>query len=365
MNNIGGEVKKIFFSVFNFINLIVPKNKHKVVFCGQPDYDDMLKGMLPYIEGDLVILVNDTNIKKPDWLDLDCKIYSKKSIHGVFNIIRARRIYYTHGIFGFFKPINKKKQYVINLWHGMPLKRIGRLFDNDNVCLFHSAISTSDLYSSILSDLFDVDEANILTAGLPRNNILLEKSHNLLLNDFEREYESIYVWLPTFQEVDQEYNFWGGSFFDYNKLNEWLCENNTYLIIKPHPLDVVNISTDMYSNIEVIDEPWLAHHNMTLYELLSISDSLWTDYSSVFVDYIVLNKPIIFIQPNLDKYKSVRGLISVLEQLELPGVKVTNERELYYALDKLGDMKVLDELKEIYNSVHKYNNKLVEDFLLK
>ena len=46
-----------------------------------------------------------------------------------------------------------------------------------------------------------------------------------------------------------------------------------------------------------------------LYPLLGSTDALITDYSSVWLDYEILNKPIFFAMDDYEEYKSSRGLL--------------------------------------------------------
>ena len=57
-------------------------------------------------------------------------------------------------------------------------------------------------------------------------------------------------------------------------------------------------------------------------ELYLVSDLLITDYSSVYFDYLNLNKPVIFINTDEDTYKDERGFIFDNEDMWRPGPKV-------------------------------------------
>ncbi len=62
-------------------------------------------------------------------------------------------------------------------------------------------------------------------------------------------------------------------------------------------------------------------------ELYIVSDMLITDYSSVFFDYAILKRPVIFFMYDIEEYKNdIRGFY--LELSELPGPVVTEEKEL-------------------------------------
>jgi CDP-glycerol glycerophosphotransferase len=67
-------------------------------------------------------------------------------------------------------------------------------------------------------------------------------------------------------------------------------------------------------------------------ELYLASDMLITDYSSVFFDYAVLRRPILFYAPDLELYRdTLRGFYLDYDK-DLPGPIVTTEAELFDAV---------------------------------
>lgn len=67
-------------------------------------------------------------------------------------------------------------------------------------------------------------------------------------------------------------------------------------------------------------------------ELLSVVDVLITDYSSIFFDFLVTERPIIHYVYDYDEYERERGL--GLDICELPGVIVRNNTELISSVEK-------------------------------
>ncbi len=84
-------------------------------------------------------------------------------------------------------------------------------------------------------------------------------------------------------------------------------------------VDVLGIrETDFVKNVSAYDN---------LNELMIISDILISDYSSIFVDYSILSKPMFCFAYDLDEYREKRGLYIDLEQ-ELPGTVHQDENSL-------------------------------------
>ena len=108
------------------------------------------------------------------------------------------------------------------------------------------------------------------------------------------------------------------------------------------------------SNVKIINEAWLSDKDTTLYELLSISDALWTDYSSVFVDYLVTDKPILFIMPDFYSYKGKRGFTFEIEDEKLPGYTITEQDSLFDKL-KVGFQNDSGLSRKKFNTYSKFN----------
>ena len=68
-------------------------------------------------------------------------------------------------------------------------------------------------------------------------------------------------------------------------------------------------------------------------ELLAITDVLISDYSSIFYDYLVTDKPVLFYIPDIDEYKNYRGLY--LSPDQLPGPCLTKVDQIGYVINNL------------------------------
>jgi CDP-glycerol glycerophosphotransferase (TagB/SpsB family) len=348
-----------FINILNLLNIILFKKKRTSII-SFPDFDDQTRGILNYLDHhEVVILISGNREKRPAWVDERILIIRKNSILGIWMLLTSNQIFFTHGIFGGFKKIAYSRQKLINMWHGMPLKNVGFLdIKAGPLPDFHYAYSTSPFFQKILSEVFGKKLCEVLITGLPRNDILTKPVVNPALIQCKKEYDSVYVWLPTFRKsnIGDIRDDGGGTSiycfdeFDVNKLNEILKKKNSLVIIKPHPMAVLDKAIDGYSNIMLINEDWLSTNEMTLYELLGASDMLWTDFSSVFVDYLLTQKPILFITPDLELYKNNRGFTFDLSEIELPGKIITVERELFEFLE-LEQNLLKSKNNELFNLV--------------
>lgn len=350
--------------IFYIANYITPKFSRFVIFCGYPDYDDTLKGMLPHLPLNTIILVSEVKMP-PSWVPGSFKIVKKNTFKGVLYIFLSKKIYFTHGLFSFFRLLPEKRQLVINLWHGMPLKNIGYLDGKKSVPKAHYLLSTSQCFQKIMADAFGMELERVKITGLPRNDLLTQKGFkHPELESLVSKYSRVHVWLPTYRNsgvgdirVDgSSTSIFGIDDFCPIKLNRLLVERNEFVILKPHPMAVIDSALPKLSNILFINEEWLCNRSLTLYELLSLSDSLWTDYSSVAVDYLLLKRPIILIMSDLESYKNTRGFTSIADYI--PAIKVYTEVELLYALTRQVSYTVQLEMFHQVTNYQEYFDKL-------
>ena len=185
--------------IFNCLNRVIPK-QNKNVISSFPDFDDMTKGIIPFLEGRTVLLLQKADQKPPTWLPDNIQCYKKNSLLGFYHILTSKTVYFTHGLFGFFKAQEESKQKVINLWHGMPLKNIGLLDGKKTPVSCHKVLSTSVLFQGLMAKAFGLKIEDVLLSGLPRNDILQQTTANVELIKIKNNYANVYVWLPTYRK---------------------------------------------------------------------------------------------------------------------------------------------------------------------
>lgn len=361
--------KFVFFKVvMNTLNYLVPKEKDLFVFNSFPDVDDNIKILLRCSAGRKVVLLNDkSNINKSE-INKEEYCY-KYSLKGIYYLFRSRRIYFTHNVYRGFSCLHKRKQLVINIWHGMPLKKIGVLDNKPAPANSHYILSTSTFYQKIMADAFNVSSKSVVITGLPRNQVLVEPPSKKLIEQFGI-YDALLIWLPTYRrsnvgDIRQDGDV--NSFDEENisALNLALFESNKYLVIKKHPMDKDEYNSFRgYSNILVVNENWLAKNNYSLYELLAYSSVLISDYSSVIIDYLVTEKPIYYYTPDKEQYLNSRGLIDGISLNITPGESLEDFRSLI-SLVKQKEYKVnYDWIQsEKFNSIKGFDIKKLTGIL--
>jgi CDP-glycerol glycerophosphotransferase (TagB/SpsB family) len=126
----------------------------------------------------------------------------------------------------------------------------------------------------------------------------------------------------------------GLSEADAQQLHSWLKKNHCKLLVKPHPMSI-NVGKPFEDDAQwaMIDDQVLFKNGLGLYELLAQVDLLVTDVSSVYVDFLITDRPQILYFPDMERYKETRGLL--LHPLEdyAPGPIAQKYSELQSFLD--------------------------------
>lgn len=246
----------------------------------------------------------------------------------------------------------------VNLWHGIPLKKIQKdnMFDlvRNPQNRAHKikwalrritderptdyVLATSEYLRPIFSSAFNTE--NVIVCGYPRNDFLISDSiENIMTDDEKVSYNmikekgndnNIVLYMPTFR--DSEYRFF--ELMSIAKLEGFLKENNIIFVVKLHPKSKINNKLiDVKSEYISILNP-----EYDPYPFLKLADVLVTDYSSIYFDFLLLDKPIIFFPYDLEEYLSnSRDMYFDYEEFT-PGVKVFNQKELEDVILRKDDM---------------------------
>lgn len=348
--------------LLSVLNIFIPKKQKRIVFYSNLGFRDNVEALYDYTINNVDLEEYKVIVASNDYKTLK-HINGVKYVNcyvGVLYFLTSKYFFYS---FGKYPIVPSKKQIVINLWHGMPLKKIGNMEsgkERNKYDYFSFVISTSSFFDSIMMKSFNCDNNRILRVGQPRTDVFFQSSND---NPFHN-YDKVIIWMPTFRVTDilgernSSFDYPLPIIYDekqYYALNNYLKRNNYCLLIKFHPIQSTNesfvVNTD---HIQIINEEYLRSNNIKLYSLLKNTDMLITDYSSVFFDYLLLNKPMIFTEDDVDDYKSQRGFVVDDPKSIQPGYHVSSYDELIIAMESL--RKNNDLHKEERASINNYLN---------
>ncbi|MGL6228153.1 MAG: CDP-glycerol glycerophosphotransferase family protein [Culicoidibacterales bacterium] len=293
----------------------------------------------------------DKKIKQyfePDEMKNVTFIEATNPIPVAWHYLTANTIISTHGCVDFLPLL--KWQTKINLWHGMPLKRIAALDFNATKSpqKMDLTIATSPLFKEIVAQCFELELSKVIEIGSPRMDFLLMCTDQLRIDFGIKEKDNIYLWMPTYRKSgegkaheDGIINQTIGNLTPENfaQLNKVLVDKNEYMFIKLHPMDYLNASEEIklfdFSNIKIFTSDSFLNHGYEINHLLAMSDVLITDYSSVYFDYAILNRPIILYTDDDSTYRENRGFTSeTIYQVMNHSLRVVSANDFIEAIKK-------------------------------
>jgi hypothetical protein len=249
----------------------------------------------------------------------------KVSVGGLVAYLRAEVVFFTHGLYGSPRPVVRKP--VVNLWHGDGPKDVRPGVGG----MIRSTwfVGSTELFSGHQAAAFGVPHERVLFTGNPRTDQFWRPVDGERLAALGITGDFV-VWMPTFRRTRavgamREQSETGPGTSDgaaeLAVLLAGLRDRGLQLVIKPHPMDAEDRRWDGALTVTGED---LVRAGVSLYCLLAGSRGLVTDYSSVWVDYLLLDRPIAFHVPDRDSY--TRGLVPADVLDWVPGELVDDEK---------------------------------------
>lgn len=239
------------------------------------------------------------------------------------NIIATSELLFSDNTFYPFFSKRDGQKY-INTWHGTPLKTLGKdikgeetsfgnivknILQVDN--MYFSNKYTAEKHLKSL-DLQGVLKTNVYIAPSPRNSSFFNKSHVQQIKESEGlQNKKVFVYLPTYRGKSSNANNESSE-----KIEELLSRfvstlPSEYVIYyKLHPIDTQNLQISSSDDrIRKIPDYY------ELYDFLSVTDGLISDYSSIMFDYALSKKPIYLYTYDQEEYFKDRGTYIDIDEL--------------------------------------------------
>ena len=287
-----------------------------------------------------------------------------------YKIIASARIIFTTHIS--VKPSEKHIHF--QLWHGNAIKKVGVMEHGTQEKFKFSKswldvnfiMSYSETYTTFVNACMVTDPKKYIITGAPRNDLLLmsDGKKNLKTIFGEQVSNSKIIWFtPTFRDYFGQSqgnksfkNPFGFEKFNVKEFDSFLEQQNCKIILKPHPheeeLIIQYFKKYQVKNLLILKSLDLEKLGIDFYEVLNSGEILITDYSSLFYDFLLLNKPIFFTPVDIEKYEEDRGFLVESFNNYVPGPIILDQEKL---------------MKEIIvNNVDKIDNyKNQRDWMLK
>lgn len=240
-----------------------------------------------------------------------------ESIQGIRQALSAGVWFTSAGLPAYGTGLHKKRL-IINLWHGVPLKKIAlldpnlkkaariyfkKIFSENYTCI----LTTSHELIPLMARSFAVSEDKIKVWGQPRNDGLFQKNDcreilGQLFPDLP-EYTKTVLYAPTFRDYGQVQLF-PFKDFDQKQLEAFLEKKNMLLFIRTHVAEQGSAAPYLGKRIRFLGN----EQAEDVTGILNIFDCLITDYSSIYIDYLLTDKPMIFLPYDRQQYLDGRGM---------------------------------------------------------
>ena len=263
-----------------------------------------------------------------------------------------------------------KNRKVLGLWHGVAFKNIEsqmisvsdtkmKLIKN-NAKLYDLMVASSEADKKYIAKSFLVDESIIDIIGLPRYELLksdypfddflqLQKNR---LSEIKSNMKLV-LYAPTFREKTE-------SAFDQVCDEEWiqlqsfLQKSDVILGLRPHSYDIKTspVVTRKMKNIV-----WLSQEEFTESNLvLQFVDALIVDFSSIWIDFLLLDRPILGFAKDFEHYcNNERGFAYDFEET-FPDKFAHNFDDFFTNLVQvIGDDNQKKEYRFVKEKFHKYS----------
>ena len=335
-------------SLIYLLCAILPKRNTAVVYTF-PAFDDTALALVPELEKtglEKIYYLAPEDVHAGEEQDWGTKVVvlPKRSVRALWVFLTSRYVFCTHRCFTSRFPHNVES---VNVWHGMPIKRIGWMAEGKKTTAPHAKyeLATSEFWRPIIQNCMR-PWGKVLISGLPRYDRFLALGAEQVRRRLGGEAQTcaqLVVWLPTYRHSLVGAHEQDGSDFrneaqmpDFNieAFESWLEARNMVCVLKPHPLGK-KPQIRATGHLRIMDDAALASQGLSLYALLGGADVLLTDVSSVYVDFLLLDRPVIHTFADRTAYQASRGFTFDWTEKYLAGPMVEDMAGVQEALAEL------------------------------
>lgn len=325
---VGGALRALLFLLFDYL---LPKTPNTWCFCTwnntYPHTIDNPRGLFEEVKNDsairkVILLKPYHKIDRSIGEGVNVLFVDVESMKGAYLLARSRVIVLGYGLTGLcsYAHFITSRHKIIQLWHGIPLKRIGKLFPgehfwHDETPKYAATICSSREDQHIMAAAF-APTANVWITGLPRNDLIL-KPERELPSDYRTQLAQLrnrisgrrfVLYAPTWRNDNS--GIYPFSERERTILRDFLFTHNAAMGIRAHanrrPGDDP-LGDQPPQSIFFVNE--IPDANL----VLRMTDVLITDYSSIYIDFLLTGRPILNFTYDIDSYVEERGFLYPLD----------------------------------------------------
>jgi len=308
------------------------------------------------------------------------------SFRSFYLLSRAKKVVFDFWLIPFIYPLIKGAK-LIQIWHGAPLKQIE--MDWHRKCLgnrpdwwkkiswlymrfigryptYDMVVSTSQGFiTAAFHSCFEARQ--FIVTGYPRNDVLFgwpatgSVAHRLTSINVDKEIleavnsakslgKKICLYAPTYRTYRWKLDNPFASFLDLSRLSELALRHNILFIFKLHSF--------RHGRFQISRYPGLLEYSplCDVYPLLPLCDLLITDYSSIFFDFLLMDRPVLFFAYDLDDYLTKDRPMYFDYNAITPGAKCRNHDELELEMVTIINNGCNDEYAEMRKQVRSFTH---------
>ncbi|MGZ2369846.1 CDP-glycerol glycerophosphotransferase family protein [Ancylomarina sp. YFZ004] len=269
--------------------------------------------------------------------------------------LSAKAVFITHSLSDVMPVFYNKKTLVIDLWHGVPIKRISfldknlrfrsRLMDTLKSRRVDFMISNSVEFAKIYSKSFKISEEKIKSFGQPKIEFL--QNSKLFISNLENyfpEGKEIILYAPTFRDYEFSNPLFSDEYLTW--LNKEMEKLNSLFYIKVHPSEK---SPDIkcFDNVKIVDS------QSDIYNLYPFISHVISDYSSTFLDFFsgLPDRKVSLFVPDFKEYKLNRNFN--FDFTEKFGGLICSDPKLFFKSPHKADDNLINFINPKSNSCEK------------
>ena len=336
--------------VFVVFEYLLPKRTTAWCFCtwhnAYPHTIDNPRGVFEEVKNDpaliKIILLKSSVAPYLEARDgKNVRFVNVETMRGAYAMARSKVIILGYGLSGIssFARYLTRRHKLIQLWHGIPLKRIGKLFSGedfwDEETSKYAATVCSSEQDRVLMGAAFAPVPYVWLTGLPRNDLITKRESDLppdyqvQLNALRQQIagRKFLLYAPTWRNEDS--GIYPFSNDEWSALELYLRTHGATMGIRAHANrrrtgdspngtgDAAIFYVNSYPDVNLI---------------LRVADILVTDYSSIYIDFLLTGRPILNFTYDLDSYVGERGFLYSLEEA-MPDQPFRTFHELLRRLD--------------------------------
>ena len=272
----------------------------------------------------------------------------------------------------------RKDQVRVQLWHGCGFKTRANFSPCENRYEYNIVIS--EKYKQIHADIYGLRDDQVLITGYPKYDYLFHPVDENVAGELgvlpDIVGQKVMFWLPTYRIAKKTLSHFDeytlstetglplmDQVEDLKRLNDCLVSANIKLVIKLHPFQNRDVIVDIkkrenLSHIVMLENEQMADADVQISQILAYADALISDYSSVAVEYLLLDRPVAFTLDDVDGYENSRGFVFDHIKDWLPGKELYAEEDFLNYVDEVGrrvDSSV-DKRRCITDKMHLYKD---------